>query len=920
MIFLLFCRPAFIWALDPRKTPDQYLVDHWEEEADGILSNTVLAIAQTADGYLWFGTSKGLVRFDGVTFKTVRFDPREEVYSQEVRGLLVDREGSLWIGAAVGVTLYDYPEKRFKTFTADDGITPGGIRCMADDMKGNIWISFETGYVNRFSGGIFKTFDASHGLSGKKINAIVEDRRGQLLFGSRERGIFTYKDGAFSKFTVPGLQNSLIIKMHEDRQGMLWIGTGGGLYTVNPAAGNKTRKYTARDGLSSEWITSITEDSEKNVWVGTSQGLNRIKRNQDGSIGFESLLDSFEINCLFVDNEKSLWIGTDVSGIKRLKDGKFTSYAPFESRRGEIPVSLFQDRHGDTWIGTFGGKLFRCRGETVTGPMEDKEFSGTGITAIAGDGAGNLWLGTNGKGVFQKKKDGLVRFTTRQGLADDLVISLYMDSRDNLWVSTMDGMSVRRPGDGTFQSFTSRHGLPGKMVRNVIEDKNHHIWIATDRGIAVLKDGKGAKENIEVYLRGVPVTCIYEDPSAAKEGGGVFWIATDGAGLKRLDKTTGAITSYTTAHGLTTNFIYRFLEDSRGNFWCMSNSGILRVGKNDLNRMAPGAAGQVDCFSYGESDGLKSQEFDNKFSANSALATTAGEFWFITKKGISIVNPLKISVHKSPPPVVIETVLFNREPVSFHPDAGPPAFKDIKYLSFHFTAPTFLSPGKIRFKYMLEGVDPGWVTRFPGQERAAHYKDPPPGTYTFRVTACSAEGVWNPGGESFKFTIEPLFYQTFLFKLALLLLLLTLAAAFYFYKKRKKTSERKTRYKGSTLEPSFAEERITRLKYLMEADRIYCDADLSLQSLAEKLSLAPHQLSQLLNEKLNRNFAEFVNGYRIEEAKKILSSPRGAQRKIYAVAIDVGFNTMAAFYKAFKKTTGMTPTEFKKETARQDKM
>ena len=126
--------------------------------------------------------------------------------------------------------------------------------------------------------------------------------------------------------------------------------------------------------------------------------------------------------------------------------------------------------------------------------------------------------------------------------------------------------------------------------------------------------------------------------------------------------------------------------------------------------------------------------------------------------------------------------------------------------------------------------------------------------------------------------------------------------------------EKKVKYKGSPLNSSFAEACIAKLKYLMEIEKVYCDADISLQSLAEKMFIAPHLLSQLLNEKMDRNFADFINQYRIEEAKKILKTPRGARRKIAAIALEVGFNTMAAFYNAFKKHANMTPTQYKKET------
>jgi len=902
-----------LWGLDPNKSVDLYLVDQWEM-SEGLPSNTVCSVTQTADGYLWIGTSRGLVRFDGMKF-TTRFGEKEEIYSQEIRHLFVDREGTLWIGSAEGLTSYQFQTGQFKTFTKNDGITGDGIRRIKDDMRGNIWISFTVSYVNRFTDGKFFAFNATHGLLGKKINAIVEDRQGNLLFGTHENGIFSYRDGKFFKYSLPGLDNVLIITMHEDRWGDLWIGTKNGLFRVNGGnriTGKGTERYTSADGLASDHITSIAEDSEGNLWVGTTKGLNRIKKKQDDSVGFESLLKPFEIYPIFEDREKSLWIGTSNSGIIRLKDGKFMPYAPLEARQEEIPASLFEDRHGDIWIGTAGGKLFRCQGNDLIESAPIQELSGTGITAIAEDGKGNLWLGTTGKGVFQKKNGTFLQFTTRQGLADNVVRSIYMDSRGNLWFSTSDGVSVLRSNNSIIESLKSRGGLSGKEVHNVFEDKTHTIWIAADKGITILKNGEFSKRTMIKYLKDIPVTCIYEDVDSPSATNRIFWIATYGEGLKRFQN--GKFFSYTTVDGMASSFIYQFLEDQQGNFWLMSDSGILRISKSKLNRFASGFIDEINCISFGISDGMKSLEFDNACSRNSALKARNGEFWFITRKGISIVNPAKIRINKTPPPVVIEAVFFNHQSLSFYhvTHAEPVTGKGITNVSFHFTAPTFLSPEKIQFKYQLQGFDRGWISLPPGNERAARYKNLAPGTYTFKVIACNAEGVWNQTGNSLTFTLKPLFYQTFLFKIAVLLLFFTfLSAAFYFYKKR--PFKKKAKYKGSPLHPHFAEECIRKLMYLMEDEKVYSDADISLQSMAEKLSIPPHQLSQLLNEKLDRNFPDFINSYRIEEAKRILKSPKGAQQKIDTVAFEVGFNTSVAFYRAFKKHTNITPTQYKKE-------
>ncbi|MDQ1355605.1 MAG: Helix-turn-helix protein [Acidobacteriota bacterium] len=922
IIALLFCS-RLLWGLDPDKPVDQYLVDQWEI-SNGLPSNSIGSIAQTPDGYLWIATPKGLLRCDGMKFSIIHFTGAGNNDSQENTipdSLFVDKEGVLWIGSSAGLTSYRYQTDQFQTLTPADGLTRDRIRRIKDDIKGNLWISFFTSYLDRYSSGKFTAFNASHGLTGKKINAIIEDAKGNLLFGTREDGVFIYREGKFSPYPIAGLDKCHIIFMHEDRNGQLWIGTNNGLLRVTEKG---TDRYTARDGLSNDYVTYIIEDSDNNLWVGTIKGLNRIKKDRENVFHFESVLNPFTIAFLFEDKEKTLWVGTFDSGLRRIKDGKFISFAPAKVPREEILFSLFEDRGGDTWIGSLGGKLYRFKGREYIESVELPRISGMGITCITDDAGGKLWLGTNGNGVFtfQPKNKTLVQLTTREGLADNLVTSIFKDSRGNPWFCTFDGVS--RYTNGAMTTLNSRSGLLGKMVHNVYEDKQKNIWIAGDKGITFLKDGQISKENVVHYLQDVSVTCIYEDPavsaSGAGTGTGVFWLATHGVGLKRFKN--GTFTSFTTAEGMTTNFIYQFFEDPQENFWLMSDSGILRVSKKELNRFADGGGASggpegeniINCTSFGIPDGMKSIEFNNQLSRNSALKTANGELWFITKKGITIVNPRKIQINKVPPPVVIEAVLFNEQAI---PLRGPLAnedahtFKGITDFQFQFTAPTFLSQEKIKFKYRLEGVDNEWVFLPPGKERVAHYRDLAPGVYTFRVLASNSDGLWNQTGDAVTFTLKALFYKTPLFRIVVILLLMAaVAAGFYGYKKH--LLKKKARYKTSSINPQYAEECVKKLKRLMETEKLYREPDLSLQGLAEKMGVGHHVVSQVLNEKLNRNFSDYINSYRIEEAKKILEGPLKEDVKITAVAFDVGFNTMVAFYNAFKKYTGMTPSEYKK--------
>lgn len=913
-----------LWGLDPNKSIDKYLLDQWQT-SEGLPGNMVVSIVQTPDGYLWLATSNGLARFDGIKFSTIPFVRDEEISPLETAEpitLLVNQEGNLWIGSNIGLTCFR--NGRFKTFTTNHGLSENRIRRINYDMKGNLWISFMSGYVDRFSGGKFTPYNNTHGLEATKINAIVEDRSGNLLFASREKGIFSFREGRFSPYPITGLDNLHIIAMYQDRQGDLWIGTNNGLLRVNPRG---TIRYDSRQGLSHEYVMVITEDSERNLWVGTLKGLNRINRKSDGTIGCESLAKSSTVFSLFEDREKSLWIGTENSGLMRLKDSKFTSFALPPALEEEIISSIFRDPPGDTWIGSLGGRLFLFRENRLIKTIEPPGLSGTGISAIARDGEGNLWLGTMGKGVFQKKNTVFVQFTAREGLADNLVTSIYRDNHGSLWFSTFNGVSVRY-NDGTIKSFQSGDGLPGKVVNNIYEDQSQNIWITTDQGITFLQGGKTTRSNIKYYLIGVPVVSIYEDPAPAEKEGPVFWISTDGAGLKRLTLKDSMIYSYTEEQGMATNSIYQLFAD-QGNFWLMSSSGILRVSKKELDLLAKRGTGKINCTSFGKADGMQSTDFHNELSRHSALQTKDGELWFVTIKGISILNPGKIHVNKLPPPVVIESLFINGRSIPL--DRWQQIFIGKRDFIFHFTAPSFLSPEQIRFNYQLEGFDKEWIFLPPGKERVVNYRNLEPSTYTFRVIACNSDGVWNRTGDSLTFTLKPFFYETLIFKMAVLLVLAALvAAAVYFYKQRpgkekikeqgqkqeekeETNKENDIKYKGSNLNPIFADECMKKLKYLMTVEKVYCDAEISLQTLAKKISITPHQLSQLINERLNRNFSDFINYHRIEEVKIILESTNQGDESITDAAHQVGFNSLTAFYNSFKKYTQMTPSQYKKE-------
>lgn len=903
LLFILVCLCyCSLLALDPGRPLDGYVLEGWDIE-DGLPGSRIYSIAQTPDGYMWISTLKGLARFDGVKFVPIQFkeiNPKKKKKILVLDVLFVDKKGTLWIGGLKHLTKYRCQTGEFTTFTGNEGPTGHRVYCMNEDSKGNLWLGFKGCDMERFTNNRFRWFTLSGNPGYHWIMSIIEDKKGNLLVGTYKNGIFTFREGNFLQYKIKGLSGN-VHKIYEDRQGILWIGTRNGLARVNNTGTPEvTRVYTTRDGLSNNHILDILEDSDGNLWLAALKGLNRLKKDRTGQVVFDKMLEDHTIFRLFEDKEKNLWFTADEAGLKRLKNPVFTNHVFAGNTCGDIIYSIYQDRRGDTWTGSHNGKLARYRDGQYIECLDIPGRTATGINGVAEDREGNLWLAISGEGVVQKKGKNFIHFTTRDGLADNNVYSITCDSKNNVWIGTDNGVS--RYCRGEFQSLNQWDGLIGKSVYNVYEDKDHHTWIATDNGVNVLKNGKLNKENMSEYLKGLAVISIYEEDSEES----VLWIATYGAGLKRFKD--GKFISYTTAEGMNSDFILQVIEDDRENLWMTSDKGILRVNKNQLNGFAEQRIDRIDCTSFGISDGIKSTLFYNRISRNSVFKTRQGELWFVTKNGIAAVNPGKISAGKLPPPVIIEDVVYNNRAKKICSNNN--IFKGIKEVAFHFTSPAFATPGKIKFRYKLEGYDRSWLFLPPGAERVARYTCLGPGAYTFKVTACSGDGVWNNVGDSYPLTSKPFFYETGPFKVSAFLLCLALVSGGYFWYK-KRPNGKTTKYKNSHLHPAYVEECIKKLTLLMEIEHVYRDENISLQTLSEKLSISPHHLSRIINENLDKNFPDFINTYRVAEAKKLLIEPKWADRKILSIAFEVGFNTKVAFNNAFKKHTRMTPSQYK---------
>ena len=741
-LFLAITGPSGIITAEtilPEKVLGRYQQRVWRDQ-DGLPQNSVTAMAQTRDGYLWLGTEEGAVRFDGVRFTIFDRNNTPAMGSGNISALLEDHAGNLWMGTnGGGVTRLR--GTRFTNYTSRDGLSSDIALCLAEDRAGNIWIGTDGGGLDLFRGGRFTAYTTREGLPDNHVWAIAEDAKGELWVGTAN-GLARLKDGRFTVYTTrDGLAHNHVRTLVWSRSGDLWIGTnGGGLCRFKDGY---FTAYGAAEGLPNDRIYTMLEDREGSLWVGTFYG--GIYRLTDGRFSVYAAQQGLPTNfvrAMYQDRQGNFWIGPDTGGLIELKDGRFTVLTTADGLYHDYARAVYEDSVGNLWVAALEA-MNRIKDGKITVFTAKDGLAPDPILAIGEDRGGNIWAGTYGGGVRKFKDGRFIAYTTREGLSDDQVYSLLGDRAGNVWIGTRAGLDRFR--DGHFTALTTKDGLSSDQISSLYEDRTGALWVGTrNAGMNRFKDKKFTTWTTKNGLGANHVYCFYEDRE------GTLWIGTLEGGLSRFKD--GKIKTITTYDGLYDDTVYKILEDNADDFWMSCNKGIYRVSRRELNDFADGRIAAVISFSYGVADGMLSRECNAASPGGSK--TRDGHLWFPTNKGVVGIDPQRRN--REPPQVKIETVRLDGEPLALNqPLQIEPGQEN---LEIDYTALSWERPEQIRFKYQLGGLDHDWVEA--GTRRTAYYSHLPPGTYTFRVTADNGEGVWSTEGKSLNLRVLPPFYRT----------------------------------------------------------------------------------------------------------------------------------------------------------------
>jgi signal transduction histidine kinase/ligand-binding sensor domain-containing protein len=757
-VFPTFCL-LYAVLLAANQAIAEYRFDVWTAES-GLPLNTVRAILQSRDGYLWVGTLDGLARFDGVRFTVFNKGTTPGLPANRVLGLYEDPQNDLWI--ALGENgLARYHAGQFTLFGQKEGLPSAGS--IAGDQHGNLWVSTVDDASFHWKEGRFEP--ALPNKAGFAREAIRGHRPG-IVWVTNQYGMQIFSRGTLTTLSASnGLPRAPIHQVDDDQNGNWWLATEAGLVKVRD--GKVLRIYTQQDGLPHNSVNAnpgpvspaiACEDSKGNLWInGAGPWLGRLKDGvftaypSTNTVSSHPLplapgLADSAISALFEDREGNLWIGTEGRGLIRAREQVVNALSIREGLRAANVYPVLQDRAGAVWLGTWELGLARIKAGSVTNfPLE---FPHKLVTALCEDRQSRLWVGTFG-GVVIFEKDQINLAGIPLALTNQVVNAICEDHNGVLWFGGERGLF--RDQNGRVSVFTERDGLPRGFIVSIIEDRAGALWIGTRAGLTRLANGRFTTWTERDGLPSNKVPALYED------GEGTLWIGTSDGGLGRFKD--GRFTRYTTREGMFDNGVFQILEDARGNFWMSSNRGIHRVSKRELNEFAEGRRRSITSIAYSKSDGMLNPEC-NGGCWPTGVKTRDGKLWFPTQDGVAVIDPAALATNPRPPPVVIEAFLLDREPQALDsPLRVPPGKANIE---IQYTGLSFVNSERLSFKYRMAGVDNDWVEA--GTRRTAYFSHLSPGHYVFTVLAANSDGVWNETGKSLAFDVLPAWYETWWFR------------------------------------------------------------------------------------------------------------------------------------------------------------
>ena len=745
---LAVCFGATPGALDGGRAMSQYIRDQWGGDR-GYPGGPVYAITQAADGYLWIGAEKGLVRFDGITFHL--FEPKGTTTTAgpTVLGVAPAADGSVWARLR-GQALVRYHHGALENILPGTGPPESVVSAMTRGRGDTMLLATLARGALAHRHGRFELVAPAAAL-GSFVIAMAETRDGGFWLGTRDAGLLRVHDGGVVPMTR-GLPDQKVNCLLAGDDGEVWVGTDKGIARWD---GVELTRSGIPPALHDLPALAMVRDRASNLWIAAGRtGLVRLTSQGIATFDSDQRSDR-HVSAVFEDRDGNLWIGTD-RGIERWRDPVFTPYSVAEGLPSDGTGPIYVDHEGRVWFAPANGGLGWLR-EGAVHTVAQAGLDHDVVYSIDG-AADDVWVGRQRGGVtrLRTSPSGLQieRFTKADGLAEDSVYSVMRASDGAVWAGTLSGGATRIK-NREFTTYTKTSGLASNSVSAIAEGIDGTIWFATPDGLSALSRGGWRTYTTRHGLPSNDVSTLLGDR------GGHLWIGT-GAGLALFRD--GEIRAFTDAPPALHGSILGLAVDRHSFLWVNTPDRVLRVNRDALLHAR---LHDDDVRQYGLADGLLGLESVKRH--RTIVADSRGRIWLTLRRGISVADPDLAEGRALPALAAIETMTADgvqldvRRPISISSNR--------RRIAFGYTGLSLSVPERVMYRYRLDGFDADWSA--PVSSRQAEYTNLGPGDYRFRVVASNSDGRWNGPEAVLPFAVQPLLWQTASFQgFALLLLAL----------------------------------------------------------------------------------------------------------------------------------------------------